>query len=284
MHDLSANKDFARLAEIVAELQAVAAPMGTGFILIGATARDVMLKLYGQEAVRATEDADFAFMVETWAQFDALRRALLKSGRFKPDEQQAVHKLRHAQTNHKLDIVPFGTIEDGKREVALPPGSGMRFNCFGIQEAYEVRVPVTLPGQVIAQVAAIPALAVLKIAAFHDRKRTAPGKDAADLLLLTRSHLACGNMDRFFDEHPDLARGDADAEPDTDLYSARLLAHDLARIAPDDLGRLIGILTPEIDPEGPLTLASQTNMADLGRALAIFTALTRELEAQAGQK
>ncbi|HEY4373014.1 MAG TPA: nucleotidyl transferase AbiEii/AbiGii toxin family protein [Burkholderiales bacterium] len=270
--DLSANRDFAQLATIVAGMQA-AAPIA--FILIGATARDVMLKAHGQESPRATEDVDFAFMVEAWEEFDTLRAALLASGEFSPDPKKTIHKLRHAPTGYKLDLVPFGAIEDGAREVTLPPESGIKFDCFGIREAYEVRVQVTLPGQVLVQAASIPALAVLKLAAFHDRKRTAPGKDASDLLVLARKHLDCGNMDRFFEEHADLAGGDFD----TDIASAQLLARDIAGIvSPADLGRLIGILAPEIDPDGALTLVNQTNTAGIERALAIFTALTRELQ------
>lgn len=68
---------------------------------------------------------------------------------------------------------------------------------------------------------------------------------------------------------------------DHDIGSARLLARDVAdMLATADLDRLIGILAPEIDPDGPLVLVGQTDAVDLDQARAIFAALAQELSAQ----
>jgi len=93
---LSANKEFGTLAVIVADIEAVAAPLGVDLVLIGATAREVMLQANGLDGGRRTEDVDFAFMVANWETFETLRAALLNSNRFVQHEGGRIHKLRHA--------------------------------------------------------------------------------------------------------------------------------------------------------------------------------------------
>jgi predicted nucleotidyltransferase len=273
--DLSNHRDFAPLANLVAELRAVAGQRDIGFLLIGATARDVMFKAFGVTSERATADVDFAFVVASWENFIDLRAALLASARFVPHEKQSIHKLRHAATQHQLDIVPFGVIEDARRKVLIPPENDFEFDCFGIQEAYAGRVDVALPGPVIAQVASIPALAILKIMAFNDRKHTLPGRDASDLMALIRNYLVCGNMDRFFAGHADLCGDDFDY----DFGCAQLLARDIATmLTVAGLDRLLDILAPEIDPDGGMQLAGQAGMPDDERARRIIEALVKELK------
>ena len=148
------------------------------------------------------------------------------------------------------------------------------FDCFGMREAMLSSHQVHLPGAVVVNVASIPALAMLKITAWQDRKRTFPGRDAPDLLMYLRHYLDCGNLDRATTEHPDLF----DAEnPDYEENSARLLCRDLLALIDDTaVRRLLDILQPDIDDQGPLLLANQSGVP-LQRAHRIIQAFANEL-------
>ena len=275
LFDLSAKPDLLPLAQVVRPLQTVAARQNAAFFLMGAAARDVMLlHVHGIDTQRTTQDVDFGVMVRDWAAFETLRDALIAGGEFKAVSNDATHKLRHASSRYPLDIVPFGGVERADRSLAWPPDGHTVFDCFGMREAMLSSHQVHLPGAVVVNVASIPALAMLKITAWQDRKRTFPGRDAPDLLLYLRHYLDCGNLDRATTEHPDLF----DAEnPDYEENSARLLCRDLLALIDDTaVRRLLDILQPDIDDQGPLLLANQSGVP-LQRAHRIIQAFANEL-------
>jgi predicted nucleotidyltransferase len=271
--DLSGRREHVALAAVVGALRGVAGRLGIPFLLIGATARDLVLTAYDKESRRLTRDADFAFMVDSWAAFEQLRQALIDGGQFAPVKSGAVHCVIHLTTTRQIDIVPFGGVEDDQRRVPMP--GDMLFDCFGIQEALRSSLEVMLPDGVAVTVPSVPAQILLKIAAYNDRKLTRPGRDAPDLILLMRSFLDCGGYDSLVEEEANtylLAE-----EVVADVASAQLAA---ARISPllDEAGiaRVRAILAPEIDPEGPLLLAGQSDY-DIGLALQMIQAFDQVL-------
>ncbi|OOG47465.1 hypothetical protein B0B52_01825 [Polaromonas sp. A23] len=243
---------------MVGALQRVAQPMAVDFFLMGAAARDVMLR-YGHniEPGRQTRDVDFAVMVPDWASFEALRITLIEGGDFSERPGPATHRLRH-QSGLPLDIVPFGGIERADRTIAWPPDQSTVFDCFGAREAFHAAVSVLLPEGVTVQVASIPALALLKVTAWHDRKLTHPGRDADDLLLYLRSYMDCGNIDRAARDHGDLFTAE---DYDHEAAGAQLLGRDIALLLDKPaVERVLGILLPQADAQGPLFLASQSGL------------------------
>lgn len=183
--------------------------------------------------------------------------ALVSSGEFTAQPGSVLHRLRHA-SGLAIDVVPFGGVERADRTYTWPPVHTTVFDCFGVNEAFIASLEVRLPGNIPLNVAPIPALAILKICAWHDRKRTAPGRDAPDLLLFLRHYLDCGNLDRAFADHADLFEAE---DFDYAEASARLLASDLAPLAAGKgLERLIRILAPEIDASGDSLLARQSGI------------------------
>src|ERR1700730_16355068 len=81
--DLSQRPELLPLARLVGAVQAVAGPQGVGFFLMGAAARDLMLRhVHNVEPQRLTEDVDIAVMVRDWDAFEALRTGLIASGDF----------------------------------------------------------------------------------------------------------------------------------------------------------------------------------------------------------
>lgn len=268
--DLSQKADLVPLAQVVGSLQRVAQPMDVDFFLMGAAARDVMLRhVHSIEPGRQTQDVDFAVMVPGWESFAALRAALVESGDFSERPGPATHRLRH-QGGLPLDIVPFGGIERADRTIAWPPDQTTVFDCFGAREAFNATVSVRLPQAVTARVASIPALALLKVTAWQDRKHSHPGRDADDLLLYLRSYMDCDNIDRAARDHGDLFMAE---DYDHEATGARLLGRDIALLLDKPaLERLLGILTPQTDTQGPLLLAKQSGL-DLEKARRLIEAV-----------
>ncbi len=276
LHDLSAKFDLLPLAQVVRPLQAVAAPLGAGFFLMGAAARDVMLlHVYGIDTKRKTDDIDFGVIVQDWATFDALRQALIDGGEFEAVSNDATHKLRHTKSKYPLDIVPFGGVERANRTLAWPPNETTVFDCFGMREAMQASHKVLLPEGADVNVASIPALALLKITAWHDRRLTHPGRDAPDLMLYLRHYLDCDRYDHAAAHHADLFEAE---DFDHEETSARLLGRDLLQLIDTSATRrIVAILEPEADEQGPLLLAQQSGMA-LERGRRLVHAFCTELQ------
>ena len=268
--DFSQKADLVPLAQVVGSLQRVAGPMAVDFFLMGAAARDVMLR-HGHhiEPVRQTEDVDFAVMVQDWEIFAALRIALIEGGEFSERAGPATHRLRH-QSGLPLDIVPFGGIERADRTIAWPPDQSTVFDCFGAREAFNAAVSVLLPQTVTLRVASIPALALLKVTAWQDRKHTHPGRDANDLLLYLRSYMDCDNFDRAARDHGDLFMVE---DYEHEATGAQLLGRDIALLLDKPaIQHVLEILLPQADAQGPLLLASQSDL-DLEQARRLIEAV-----------
>ncbi len=268
--DFSHKADLVPLAQVVGSLQRVAGPMAVDFFLMGAAARDVMLR-HGHhiEPVRQTEDVDFAVMVQDWEIFAALRTALIEGGEFSERAGPATHRLRH-QSGLPLDIVPFGGIERADRTIAWPPDQSTVFDCFGAREAFNAAVSVLLPQTVTLRVASIPALALLKVTAWQDRKHTHPGRDANDLLLYLRSYMDCDNFDRAARDHGDLFMVE---DYEHEATGAQLLGRDIALLLDKPaIQHVLEILLPQADAQGPLLLASQSGL-DLEQARRLIEAV-----------
>lgn len=262
--NFSHKNDLKPLALVVRALQSVAQPRAMDFFLIGAAARDLMLHhAHNIPPARQTEDVDFAVMVPDWDSFSVLRTALVQGKEFIERPGPAIHRLRHHKTGLPLDIVPFGGIERADRTIAWPPDQSTVFDCFGAREAFDASILVQLPEEVPLRVASIPALALLKIIAWRDRKL---GKDASDLLLYLRSYMDCDNLDRATSDHRDLFDVD---EYDHGVAGAQLLGRDIAPLLNEKtIQRVLQILLPEADANGSLLLASQSGLdLESGRSL-----------------
>lgn len=270
--DCSQKIDLQPLAAVVQALQFIAQPMAIDFFLMGAAARDLMLHAHNVTPTRLTTDVDFAVMVKDWESFTALHEALIKNSDFMERPGSAIHRLLHQATQLPLDIVPFGGIERADRTIAWPPDQSTVFDCFGAREAFDACILVQLPQSVILKVASIPALALLKVSAWQDRKLSQRGKDAGDLFLFLSNYMDCGNLDRATSKHLDLFD-----IGDYEVAGAQLLGRDIALLLDaHSIQRVLHILQPEVDTKGPLLLASQSGL-DLERARSLLSALCNGL-------
>lgn len=275
MLDFSQRRELGLHSEVSAGITHALASLGIAGIVVGAFARDLHLH-YGADipVQRRTEDIDIAFMVGAWSEFDALRGRLIEAGACHVVDENK-HRLRH-RSGIAIDLVPFGGLETGDRQIAWPPAGLAVMNVFGFTEALGTAEEVLLPGGTRIQVVSLSALALLKIVAWDDRHIRSPGKDAADLLLICRNYLAIpANEARLWGEFA----GWADA-PDFDYEhsGARMLGHDLRGLLDGSgLERIATILKAQLDENEIGKLPQEMNRRSPGQARALLQSLYRGL-------
>ena len=173
-------------------------------------------------------------------------------------------------------MIPFGGVERRDRSIAWPPQGDEVMNVSGLAEALATAISVRLPGDVSVDVAALPAMALLKIWAWQDRKYTAPRRDAADLWEFLRYYGDAGNQDRLYGYEGEVPL--ASFEFDFEKAGAWLLGKDAREVldhGPDRQTALDGldaILRPEIDLDGSLQLVAQMPGGNHDRQISLLSA------------
>lgn len=255
--DQSNRLEREQLAQLISALGVVSPP---SLVLVGAAARDIWLDEFQVPIVRATTDSDFAFAVESWEQFRALRESLLKVEGF------AATRVEHKVTfrGQRVDLVPFGGIERSDRTIAWPNDEPV-MNAIGLREAARTATEVQLPGEVFVPVASLPAMAVLKICAWADRKNRTE-RDAGDFWSLLTAWIASVD-DRIFGPALDVYES---LEFDFDLTAAWLWGSDARGLLATDAQAIRHIdetLKAEVDVDGPLRFVSGPNFSNPNRRL-----------------
>jgi len=207
--------------------------------------------------------------VPDWATFSRLRDALVGSGVFTAGNP--AHRVWFG--DQRVDLIPFGGVERPDRRVAWPPDGAEVMNVSGFKEALATAIRVRLPGGHSFRVASLPAQAVLKLWAWHERSGSAPGKDASDLWLLLRHYGEAGNEERLYGPEVGVL---AACGFDLDEAGARLPGRDVSQVLAQgsepgrSLESLEAMLGPEVDPDGPLRLVGQMPRGDRDRQLSLL--------------
>jgi len=167
--------------ELLDAVDRATALLGMPYVIVGATARDLMLHhAHGIRIARATRDVDFGIEVPTWTAFAALREQLCALG------------FRSSGTTHRLtgpadipvDIVPFGGVADEGATIGWPPEGAIVMNVLGFADACAAAQRVRIRDQPALDVpVATPAgLILLKLIAWSDPARGAGRRrDAIDV-------------------------------------------------------------------------------------------------------
>lgn len=266
--DLSSDRRLQPMAVVV---RAVLAQTGDApVLLVGAMARDILLTYaHGIAIARGTADIDFALATRDWPTFQRTRTNLIETGEFIA-AQGTTHGLKY-KNGMPVDIIPFGGVEGANRHVAWPPEHDVAMNVLGYREALQFAERVRLPGDFVLSVISLPALMLVKLIAWSERGRDAPGKDAYDLYLVLRNYLDAGNSQR-------LSGGAAYLLDDTFDYNrtgAWLLGADARSVLgqpgnEQSITTITSILEPQVDPAGTLRLAAEMDRADPMRALTLL--------------
>lgn len=234
--------------KVADEIQQVAHRLGAPVFVVGAAARIILLEnVFGLNAGRATTDVDFAFALDRWEQFQAIKSLLLENPSFTASDHLAHRVHFHAADlahPYTIDLIPFGGIEASPNTIAWPPEMAVMMNVAGFSDAYAAAVRVKADPDLEMAVASLPGIAILKLFAWADRRHENP-KDAIDLVILLRSYHEAGNENRIYEDADALAALEA-AEYDPELAGAWLLGHDVATMASSaTIARLVLLLNAE---------------------------------------
>jgi predicted nucleotidyltransferase len=243
LFDLSGKIDK-RTVDVLCEVKQTADALGIPFFVVGASARDIILKhCYGIDPARMTRDIDLGVKIDTWNQFSQLTNSLIATDKFSPTKEQ--HRLNFGTM--PLDIVPFGAIADKKRKISWPPEHDVFMSLLGFQEAYEHAIEIRLSSDPIIDIKlpSLPGLSLMKLIAWKD-KYPERKKDAQDLLFIMRNYENAGNFERLYTEEQDLLQAE---KFDAQLAAICLLGRDMAMIAePDTKSEVALILEDETKP------------------------------------
>ncbi|MGD2271644.1 MAG: nucleotidyl transferase AbiEii/AbiGii toxin family protein [Desulfobacterales bacterium] len=239
--DLSGKIDKIKVSAL-GRIHKITSSMSIPFFVVGATARDILLEVhYGIGSKRATVDIDIAVFIEKWERFKHLKDELIGGTDFTPtrDIPRLLFKKRLP-----VDIVPFGGVAEKGDFIEWPPDGSFKMSVMGFRECYQhaVQVKISDKPKLSVNVVSLAGLSILKLISWHEnsaRRR----KDASDLVFIIRNYLDAGNLERLFEDAPDIVdSGDYDYE----AGSARLLGRDISRIAfTTTKAKLIKILKKE---------------------------------------
>src|SRR4030043_2035959 len=207
-------------------LKKVADSLGIPFFVIGAFARDLILKHgYGIEPRRKTGDIDLGVEVASWEQFKTLFESLIATAQF----SLASEKQRLRCGTILIDILPFGPITDKDKKISWPPEHEIIMSMVGFEEAYEYSITFRLSSdpELDIKLASLPGLAVMKIISWKEKYPNRK-RDAEDLLLIMNKYEEAGNSERLYEEDLPLLQEEGF---DTTLAGARLLGRDMAEIS-----------------------------------------------------
>jgi len=251
--------------------------LGVPYMVVGARARLLLFAgVFGLDAGRITHDLDIGIRVPGWSHFLELEKALCSHHDFSRDKQR--QRLNH-KTGYKLDLVPFGPLEDDERKITWPPEHELEMSTLGFVDAFESRCLLKhrSSGLVIPTPSAA-GMAMLKLVAWADRNSR---KDARDIQYLAHVYGSIPEIqDRLYGACNEVM---ALEDHDLDRAAIRLLGRDMRAIALETtLSRLQQILAREIDESGVLLLVSQMSpdVRSTDDHLSLPTLLKRGLEDQ----
>ncbi len=226
------------------------------WLMVGATARVLLLeKLYGWEPGVRTEDIDFAVQVADWKQYEALCHRLASGGSFRPMQKPA----KRFETDQKLvfDLVPYGGVEEGIKQVYWPPHKDELMTVRGFRSAHEDAVKIMVNSKIDVPVISPRALVALKLFAWEERHQQEPGRDAKDLAYVLKNCLQLYPADVLHAEHEEaLERNDYDSN----LAAISVLGETVKDLLEqDDYEFLKNFISEELSQKDASVLARDLN-------------------------
>jgi predicted nucleotidyltransferase len=222
--------------QILSVVNRVAAQLELPYVVVGATARDLLLfHVFGIPVTRATADVDFAVAMDSWEKFRELRVALLTSGHFREGkmEHRVYLKAPSVKDEIPVDLIPFGGVAEADA-IHWPPDRETVMAVVGFEDALAAAVHVQVDSDLTIPVASLAGIAVLKLFAWQDRQTT--DKDALDLYRVISSYADAGNFDRLYEQEIQFLE---QPQHDIELAGASLLGFECRRLcSPGTLARV----------------------------------------------
>lgn len=179
------------LVELLRKLTVSFNRMHREFYVIGATARDIILKqVVGSESKRRTMDLDIAIAIPNWETFAEVQDVLVADG----FEKSRDFKQRFYYREYELDIVPYGNVAKDNDIIYWPPEEDIAMSVKGFDEVLSNSLTVSIDNEFSIKIASLHGLFVLKLDAWVDRNLVT-SKDAEDMSFILQNYFMA-NMDR----------------------------------------------------------------------------------------
>lgn len=229
------------LVDLVMDMQKALGKDAYDFLLIGATARDLIISGHHKlQPGTVTRDIDFAIYIPEWESYDSIIAKLIATQKFK--QTKIRHRLYY-QDQIEVDLVHFGDIQNEQGEYQWPPHYDTQMNVAGFTEINQQGITVKLnPENLLFRVAPIQGICVMKVLAWKDRKYET-AKDGQDLGFILRNYIEL-KENLVYEDHADLL-----ADFDHISTGARIMGRDIAQIIgtnPIALQKVTVILNEEL--------------------------------------
>ncbi len=209
------------LVELLHKVSRCFAEIEQDFFVIGATARDLVLKQLDITSPRRTRDLDLAIAIPDWSAFDRISEALLAGGLTKDSRI----KQRFYDGDYELDLVPYGAVAKPDDYIYWPPEEDIAMSVKGFSEVLSEAITVTIDETLEIKIASLHGLFILKFSAWIDR-HVATHKDADDMEFIIR-HYFYANLAR--NPYPEVYEWE---NFDDWIAGAYWLARDIALLLP----------------------------------------------------
>ena len=218
---------------------------GIPFALVGALVPAILLS--SDIGARETRDADHVIKLSSWAQWESVISDLAALG-FKQGRGEQEHRLYYRTA--EIDLIPYG-IGDGPEEILVWRKSGNQMNMIGFADVFQHAKQIEIMRGLTVPVIPLWLFAVLKVAAYLDRKYP---RDLADLSYIMGQYEA--DQARRFE-----LAGTASISSYEDA-GAYLLGNDIRdNVSSKALEKVKGFLAPITDIHHPIinTIIRETN-------------------------
>lgn len=178
------------LVELLKKLTDSFNRMGREFYVIGATARDIIIRqLIDTTSGRRTKDLDIAIAIPDWSVFDEIKEVLVADG-FKKSTDM---RQRFYYGEYELDIVPYGVAKEDNN-IYWPPEEEIAMSVKGFDEVLSEAITVNIDDEFDIRIASLHGLFLLKFNAWLDRN-IETSKDAEDMSFILSNYFMA-NLDR----------------------------------------------------------------------------------------
>ena len=247
--NISSEKiDNPLLVELLRQLNRTFSKIGSDFFVIGATARDIILRvLANTSARRKTKDLDIAIAVIGWDKYNEICQALIADGLEKSTHQAQ----RFYFGDYEVDIVPYGAVAKDDDNIYWPPEETIAMSVKGFDEVLSEAITVSIDNEFEIRIASLHGLFLLKLNAWLDRN-IGTNKDAEDMWYIVDNYYFA-NEERGI--HPEVYELDGF---DLTVGGAYWMAHDIADLlSQEQIAYYADVLRNEIEREEDSRLVVQ---------------------------
>lgn len=245
-----ADLDNDLLYDTLSALYKVLSHFGVPVYVVGATARDITMKLIDEdEARRRTFDLDVAIAIPDWDMFDKIQEQLLENHFSKSTaKQKFIYNGENDDNSYEVDIVPFGGVAVDEEIRWRPDGTPvMSVKCFNDVMAKAIDI---LIGEVPIRIATLCGQFLIKLDAWLDRNdRTS--KDAYDMLYILSKYYYAKLLQPDAQIPDDVDFNEEDNTDGQIIYGSMWLASDLRQVlSTEHLKYYVEIISNEV-AQGP---------------------------------